>query len=421
MSRRSSIFKMEEDTDFSFLPQDHAGNTTEFFHELDDLSEIQLQTPINSPQNQFTIPKVSFTKTYKKTAVTAFLLMISWFTSSLGLSVYNKWLFSKNHFNFPYPLFTTCSHNIIQFCLSWFVLQIFLPNLKPTAKLSFKEYLKNVFPAGLATGLDIGFSNASFRFITLTFYTMVKSGAPVFVLLFAFLFKLEKINCKLIICIGVICFGVLLMVTDKTNFNINGYLLVQAATILSGLRWALIQILLKNSDLGMTNPFATNLYLTPIMAVTLLISSIMAEGLYTIFSSHFFQSITSILTILGVIFFGGVLAFIMLLVEYQLISTTSVVTFSIAGILKEVLTISTSHIVFQDSFSFTAAVGLIVSIVGIAAYNYIRINDLYQKHQSEVIELEENQAFISTNNFLTNDITPAGEEEEELLIYKTEN
>lgn len=33
-------------------------------------------------------------------------------------------------------------------------------------------YARTILPNGVATGLDIGFSNASFAFITLSFYTM---------------------------------------------------------------------------------------------------------------------------------------------------------------------------------------------------------------------------------------------------------
>jgi solute carrier family 35, member C2 len=79
---------------------------------------------------------------------------------------------------------------------------------------------------------------------------MVKSGVPVFVLFFSFLFGLETPSWKLTGIICIICFGVLLMVADETKFNILGYTEVQIATVLAGLRWALTQILLKRKGLG---------------------------------------------------------------------------------------------------------------------------------------------------------------------------
>lgn len=47
-------------------------------------------------------------------------------------------------------------------------------------------------PNGVTTGLDIGFSNMSLVFITMSFYTMCKSTVPVFLLGFAFLWRIER-------------------------------------------------------------------------------------------------------------------------------------------------------------------------------------------------------------------------------------
>ena len=49
-----------------------------------------------------------------------------------------------------------------------------------------------VLPNGVSTGLDIGLSNFSLSLITLSFYTMCKSTVPVFLLCFAFIWKIEK-------------------------------------------------------------------------------------------------------------------------------------------------------------------------------------------------------------------------------------
>lgn len=49
-----------------------------------------------------------------------------------------------------------------------------------------------VVPNGVSTGLDIGLSNFSLSLITLSFYTMCKSTTPIFLLLFCFLWGIEK-------------------------------------------------------------------------------------------------------------------------------------------------------------------------------------------------------------------------------------
>ena len=49
-----------------------------------------------------------------------------------------------------------------------------------------------VVPNGVATGLDIGLSNYSLVFITLSFYVMAKSTTPIFLLTFAVAMGVER-------------------------------------------------------------------------------------------------------------------------------------------------------------------------------------------------------------------------------------
>ena len=58
--------------------------------------------------------------------------------------------------------------------------------------MTWKEYGRTVVPNGVATGLDIGFSNYSLVFITLSFYVMCKSTTPLFLLTFAIIWGIEK-------------------------------------------------------------------------------------------------------------------------------------------------------------------------------------------------------------------------------------
>lgn len=84
--------------------------------------------------------------------------------------------------------------------------------------------------------MDIGLSNASLQFITLAFYSMslvrrigwlivalCKSSSLGFVLVFAFFFRLEKVELKLILVIATITIGVILMVATETEFVLTGY------------------------------------------------------------------------------------------------------------------------------------------------------------------------------------------------------
>ena len=145
---------------------------------------------------------------------------------------------------------------------------------------------------------------------------MCKSSSLVFVLLFAFAFRLEKFNFRLVGVILLIFSGVVLMVATETKFVLSGMILVISASAFGGLRWSLTQILLKQKDMGMSNPCATVYWLAPAMAVTLALISSVIEGFGEIFRSKFFETGPEAFKTVLFLAAPGSLAFFMVMSEY---------------------------------------------------------------------------------------------------------
>lgn len=145
-------------------------------------------------------------------------------------------------------------------------------------------------------------------FVTLSFYTMVKSSTPLWVLLFSFIFGFEKPRVRLVAIIGLMVVGVILTVEGETKFDMAGFLLVLVAAIVSGLRWNLTQLLLQQDQLGMDNPIATLYHLSPIMFVTMLMLSLILENPIDQFrQSKHFDNFFHVLESFGLMAIGGLL------------------------------------------------------------------------------------------------------------------
>ncbi|EPQ64407.1 Bgt-1647 [Blumeria graminis f. sp. tritici] len=324
----------------------------------------------------------------------------------LRKSIYNKWMFDSKHLNFHFPLFTTCFHMLVQFLLSCLVLYLW-PQLRPRKDISstpqdsdpvvdadlspspkplmtHKFYLTRIGPCGIATGLDIGLGNTSLKFITLTFYTMCKSSSLAFVLLFAFLFNLENPSIRLVLIIATMTLGVLMMVAGETTFSPIGFFLVILAAFFSGFRWGLTQILLLRNP-ATSNPFSSIFFLAPVMFLSLILLAIPVEGF-----TNLYVGFQILLDEKGLLFgpllllFPGVIAFCMTASEFALLQRTSVVTLSIAGIFKEVVTITAAGLIFHDRLTPINISGLIITMAAIAAYNYIKIRKMREEAQGEV-------------------------------------
>jgi len=298
------------------------------------------------------------------------LFIASWFIFATILSVYNKWMFSPKYFNFPFPLFVTTFHMLVQFILAAIARAVFPRLFVPTRRPSLRDYGKKAVPCGVSTSLDIGLSNLSLKTITLSFYTMCKSSSLVFVLGFAFLFHLEKFSLRLILVIMLITSGVVLMVATETHFVLSGMLLVFFASAVGGLRWALTQMLLQKKDMGMDNPCATVFWLAPIMGVSLAILCGIVEGFGNVFSTAFFDGFQATLRTGLYVLAPGAIAFFMVLSEFYIIQRTGIVPMSIAGIFKEVTTIVLSTWVFGDQLTPINITGVAITICGIALFTF---------------------------------------------------
>lgn len=213
---------------------------------------------------------------------------------------------------------------------------------------------------------------------------MCKSSALAFVLLFAFLFRLETPSWKLVGIIVTMTGGVIMMVAGEVDFSTLGFILIISAAFFSGFRWGLTQILLLRNP-ATSNPFSSIFYLAPIMFVSLLLIAIPVEG---------FPALAEGIKILvaakgpilgpGLLLFPGAIAFCMTASEFALLQRTSVVTLSIAGIFKEVVTISAAGLIFHDKLTPINISGLFVTIGAIASYNYIKITKMRDDAQKEI-------------------------------------
>lgn len=52
----------------------------------------------------------------------------------------DKWMFAEDHFNFPYPLFVTSIHMLVQWILAALVMTVF-PRLRPSTRPQANDYV----------------------------------------------------------------------------------------------------------------------------------------------------------------------------------------------------------------------------------------------------------------------------------------
>uniref|UniRef100_A0A915KK42 Uncharacterized protein n=1 Tax=Romanomermis culicivorax TaxID=13658 RepID=A0A915KK42_ROMCU len=88
-----------------------------------------------------------------------------YYPASIGLTFYQQWFIRKFHF----PLFVVFCHFIIKYLLSC-VVRLFNIRCRhhDNVRLRWGDILTKVAPTGIAAAADIGLSNWSYRYVTIS-------------------------------------------------------------------------------------------------------------------------------------------------------------------------------------------------------------------------------------------------------------
>ncbi|EDO18895.1 hypothetical protein Kpol_1023p64 [Vanderwaltozyma polyspora DSM 70294] len=362
-------------------------------------------------------------------------LILEWYFCSISLSLYNKWMFDPNKGIYvPYPILITCFHQFTLYILSMVFIK--LKGIKKktnkkagtTKNIDWGFWFKFILPTAIASAGDIGLSNVSFKFVPLTIYTILKSASIVFVLLFGCLFRIERYHWKLSLVTLGMCLGVFLMVynpdlTSKESYKNStdpetiafGSMLVLITSCLSGFRWVCTQIILKHttkstkksnrkhsssknySKSKKQHPILTIRQMSPIVGTVLLITSLIIEKPFPdFFHLRLFQNglaennipdvpiydSWSIFKGVVLLIIPGIEVFAMTLCEFSILQISQVLTLSIAGIAKEVLTVLLSMLVLGERIhGIQGYIGMCIILLDVLYYNYFRFTQ--NKHSKK--------------------------------------
>lgn len=307
----------------------------------------------------------------------------------------------------------------------------------PSLGIFFRKY----FACSLLTAIDIGMADTSLRFLTLSMYIILKSSTPIFVLIMAHYCGFENLTKRTFIVIVIMCIGMVLMGMEKigehsqphdTKFYL-GYFLAVFGSVITALRWGLTQYLIndkhhlskarptgmelknlanekedqnieiplslakastikgsKDGEItivemksvdGNTNhkehPHFVNILfiLTPTTAIFLLTASLILERPYSTLPEIPNPSNSLAVGLIGI---TGFFIFFILYAEYWILEKKGIVFLSVCNVLREVLVLIVAAILFGDSYNAYTTSGLILCLLSIIYYNYLKVTQTSQ-------------------------------------------
>ncbi|XP_017862850.1 PREDICTED: solute carrier family 35 member C2 [Drosophila arizonae] len=293
----------------------------------------------------------------------------------------------------PFPLTIVTYHLIVKFLLAALVRSIYKMRVgKTRVQLDWRVAVRRMAPTGVASGIDIGFSNWGLALVPISLYTMTKSSTIVFILLFAILLGLERKSWSLVLIVGLIGLGLFMFTYKSTQFNTLGFLFILFASLSSGVRWSFAQFIMQKSKLGLHNPIDMIYHMQPWMIVSLfpLVLSIEGPKLYAALQNLHNTPESDILWVLARITLGAFIAFFMEVSEFLVLCKTSSLTLSIAGIFKDICQLALAVALKGDQLSPINLVGLAVCLAGIACHLVHKYSTLAKVNKQQLgMQLEE--------------------------------
>lgn len=319
--------------------------------------------------------------------------------SAISVTIFQSLLLSANHLFFPFPIFSAAVTNFVQL----FGALLIIGSYGRVGRLGNEIWTQNgwkatyqaILPCSLVTAAELSISLISLQYVTVSFFTMVKSSSIIFILLGSFMTGQERVNLFLISVIFLTGGGVILAAWDPKStagLEVIGFSLVLLSSILNATKWILTELLLNENvafrsiinNLNVSaKPQGKTRNLTPILSVLLiapitfgllLIGTIIFEGFpIQIISFISAESIGYTAITLGSLLLSSCLVFIMRVADFRLVQLVSLVTFSLLGIIKEIFMILISVIFLGEILFPINVAGLIITIIGVALYNYYRV------------------------------------------------
>ncbi|TVU12558.1 hypothetical protein EJB05_46209, partial [Eragrostis curvula] len=136
-------------------------------------------------------------------------------------------------------------------------------------------------------------------------------------------------------------------------------------------------------EVSLKNPITLMSHVTPVMAIATLVLSLLLDPWSDFQKNAYFDDPWHIMRSCLLMLIGGSLAFFMVLTEYILVSVTSAITVTIAGVVKEAVTILVAVFYFHDEFTWLKGAGLVTIMVGVSLFNWYKYEKFKRSQTNE--------------------------------------
>ncbi|KAM0093007.1 hypothetical protein ACP6JD_003621 [Aspergillus fumigatus] len=231
---------------------------------------------------------------------------------------------------------------------------------RKTVKMTGRVYLRAIVPIGLFFSLSLICGNVTYLYLSVAFIQMLKATTPVAVLLATWAMGMAPVNLKVLFNVAVIVIGVVIASFGEIKFVFIGFLFQIGGIVFEATRLVMVQRLLSSAEFKM-DPLVSLYYFAPVCAVMNGVTALFVE-VPNLTMGHIYN--VGVWTLLA----NAVVAFLLNVSVVFLIGKTSSLVMTLCGVLKDILLVAASMMIWQTPVTPLQFFGYSIALIGLVYY-----------------------------------------------------
>ncbi|KAF5966304.1 triose phosphate 3-phosphoglycerate phosphate translocator [Fusarium coicis] len=290
----------------------------------------------------------------------ASVYIITWIFFSNTTILFNKWLIDTA--GFRYPIILTTWHLVFATIATQLLARTTsLLDSRHSLPITRRLYVRTILPIGVLYSASLVFSNIVYLYLSVAFIQMLKSTGPVCTLVASWVWGVAQPDSKTFGNIMLIVAGVAISSFGEIEFSWWGFLFQMCGTIAEAVRVVMIQVMLSAEGLRM-DPLVGLYYYAPVCTLMNMFVVLFSEG-------PRFKWEDAAQAGYGVLLANACLAFFLNVISVFLIGKTSGLVMTLSGILKSILLVAASVVLWGTHISLTQTLGYAVALMGLVLYS----------------------------------------------------
>ncbi|KAL1583773.1 hypothetical protein WHR41_07469 [Cladosporium halotolerans] len=283
----------------------------------------------------------------------------AWISLSSSVILFNKYILDTMGFRFPIVL-TTWHLGFATFMTQILARFTNVLDSRKKVPMTGKIYLRAIVPIGVMFSLSLICGNVTYLYLSVSFIQMLKATTPVAVLIASWIMGVAPPNLKTLGNVSFIVLGVIIASYGEIKFVMMGFLFQIAGIAFEATRLVMVQKLLSSAEFKM-DPLVSLYYFAPACAVM--------NGITSLFVEVPHMSWADIEKVgYFVLLANALVAFALNVSVVFLIGKTSGLVMTLCGVLKDILLVVASMMIFRDPVSPLQFFGYSIALGGLVYY-----------------------------------------------------